>query len=107
MQNNNYLFETILWCTCISPDRALEASAKLGGEGLDPFYSMLDGGRDGEFFAELEDYFYYAQIKRCALLLMQPLSRYTYAPLATLLVAQSETEQASCPYKLVAIFCKY
>ena len=43
---------------------ALEASAKLGGEGLNPFYAMLDGGRDGEFFAELEDYFYYAQIIR-------------------------------------------
>ena len=49
---------------------ALEASSKLGGEGLDPFYSMLDGGRDGEFFAELEDYFYYAQIMRCVVLPM-------------------------------------
>jgi len=25
---------------------------------------LIIGGRDGEFFREMEDYFYYAQIKR-------------------------------------------
>ena len=44
--------------------RALEAASLLGGEGLTPFYTMLEGGREGEFFTELEDYFYYAQIRR-------------------------------------------
>lgn len=43
---------------------ALEAAVALGGEGLIPFYGLLEGGRDGELFAELEDYFYYAQIRR-------------------------------------------
>lgn len=43
---------------------ALEAAAALGGEGLIPFYGLLEGGREGELFAELEDYFYYAQIRR-------------------------------------------
>lgn len=38
---------------------------KLGGEGLTPFYALLDGGTDGELLKELEDFFYYAQIKRC------------------------------------------
>ena len=43
---------------------ALHATAQLGGTGLVPFYGLLEGGRHGELFAELEDYFYYAQMKR-------------------------------------------
>ncbi|NWW45210.1 CF251 protein, partial [Pedionomus torquatus] len=42
---------------------ALDAAATLGGEDLIPFYDLLDGGREGEFFRELEDYFYYAQLR--------------------------------------------
>uniref|UniRef100_A0A8C8E4K6 WD repeat-containing protein 66 n=1 Tax=Otus sunia TaxID=257818 RepID=A0A8C8E4K6_9STRI len=42
---------------------ALDAAASLGGDGLIPFYNLLDGGREGEFFRELEDYFYYAQLR--------------------------------------------
>ncbi|NXS27133.1 CF251 protein, partial [Pomatostomus ruficeps] len=41
---------------------ALDAAAFLGGEDLVPFYNLLDGGREGEFFRELEDYFYYVQL---------------------------------------------
>ena len=44
---------------------ALEACSQLGGQGLEPFYSLIEGGREGEFFAELEEYFYYALLKRC------------------------------------------
>ena len=36
----------------------------LGGEDLEPFYAMLEGGQSGELFSELEDFFYYAQIRR-------------------------------------------
>eukprot|EP00731_Ephydatia_muelleri_P022631 Em0015g214a len=42
---------------------ALEAASQLGGCGLTPFYAMLDGGREGELFSELEEFFYYAQIR--------------------------------------------
>jgi len=52
----------------------LEASAALGGEGLVPFYGLLEGGRDGELFAELEDYFYYAQIRRSVIFSFSPVS---------------------------------
>ncbi|XP_064248583.1 cilia- and flagella-associated protein 251 isoform X2 [Passer domesticus] len=41
---------------------ALDAAAFLGGENLIPFYNLLDGGREGKFFRELEDYFYYVQL---------------------------------------------
>ncbi|NXQ62394.1 CF251 protein, partial [Anthoscopus minutus] len=41
---------------------ALDAAACLGGEDLIPFYNLLDGGREGKFFRELEDYFYYVQL---------------------------------------------
>ena len=44
--------------------RALEAASHLGGEDLEPFYALLEGGRYGDFYAEMEEYFYYAQIKR-------------------------------------------
>ncbi|WAR02599.1 CF251-like protein [Mya arenaria] len=43
---------------------ALEGQSSLGGEDLIPFYGLLEGGREGELFKELEDYFYYAQIRR-------------------------------------------
>ena len=44
--------------------RALEVQVRLGGEDLIPFYGLLEGGREGSLFKELEDYFYYAQIRR-------------------------------------------
>ena len=43
--------------------RILDAQSSLGGQDLVPFYGLLEGGRDGELFAELEDYFYYAQLR--------------------------------------------
>ncbi|KAK2172977.1 hypothetical protein NP493_913g01059 [Ridgeia piscesae] len=41
----------------------LEAQAALGGENLLPFYGLMEGGREGHLFRELEDYFYYAQLR--------------------------------------------
>ncbi|XP_071945536.1 cilia- and flagella-associated protein 251-like [Antedon mediterranea] len=43
--------------------QALEAVARLGGDDLIPFYGLLEGGRDGVLFRELENYFYYAQLR--------------------------------------------
>ncbi|KAM5237726.1 cilia- and flagella-associated protein 251 [Ctenodactylus gundi] len=43
--------------------RALEAMVSLGGEGLTPFYGLVAGGREGTFYRELEDYFYYSQLR--------------------------------------------
>uniref|UniRef100_A0A673V3R5 Cilia- and flagella-associated protein 251 n=1 Tax=Suricata suricatta TaxID=37032 RepID=A0A673V3R5_SURSU len=43
---------------------ALEAAVSLGGEDLTPFYGLVAGGREGKFYRELEDYFYYSQLRR-------------------------------------------
>ncbi|XP_030873174.1 cilia- and flagella-associated protein 251 [Leptonychotes weddellii] len=42
---------------------ALEAAVSLGGEDLTPFYGLVPGGREGKFYRELEDYFYYSQLR--------------------------------------------
>ncbi|XP_061458549.1 cilia- and flagella-associated protein 251 [Rhineura floridana] len=60
---------------------ALEAAVFLGGEDLTPFYNLLEGGRDGEFFKELEDYFYYAQLCHEGIDTMEPRKVSTHIPL--------------------------
>ena len=41
----------------------LDVAAQAGGDGLDPFLGLLDGGRDGEFFQDLRDYFCLSQLR--------------------------------------------
>eukprot|EP00076_Gallus_gallus_P045911 XP_025011449.1 cilia- and flagella-associated protein 251 [Gallus gallus] len=60
---------------------ALEAAASLGGEDLVPFYRLLEGGQDGEFFRELEDYFYYVQLHSHGIDMLETRQVSTYIPL--------------------------
>jgi len=41
---------------------AVEASVQLGGQGIDPYMSLIEGGRGGAFYQDMLDYFYYAQL---------------------------------------------
>ncbi|XP_071629045.1 cilia- and flagella-associated protein 251-like [Temnothorax longispinosus] len=42
--------------------RSVDVMARLGGEGLSPFYSLIEGGKKGWLANEMKDLFYYAQI---------------------------------------------
>ncbi|KAJ3107825.1 Cilia- and flagella-associated protein 251 [Phlyctochytrium planicorne] len=45
---------------------ALEAQISIGGKGVEPFLNMLDpsgAGAEGSIYKEMEDYFYYAQLR--------------------------------------------
>ncbi|KAM3936701.1 cilia- and flagella-associated protein 251 [Leptodactylus fuscus] len=68
----------IMWKTNL---QSLEAVASLGGEDLIPFYGMLPGGRDGALFKELEDFFYYAQLRNQGIDTMETRQVSTHIPL--------------------------
>ncbi|XP_009996744.1 PREDICTED: WD repeat-containing protein 66 [Chaetura pelagica] len=59
---------------------ALDAAASLGGKDLIPFYNLLDGGREGKLFRELEDYFYYAQLHSHGIDTLEPRQVSTHIP---------------------------
>ncbi|XP_063272439.1 cilia- and flagella-associated protein 251 [Prinia subflava] len=61
--------------------QGLDAAAFLGGEDLIPFYKLLDGGREGKFFRELEDYFYYIQLCRQGIDTLEKRQVSTHIPL--------------------------
>lgn len=46
----------------IDPQPVASASV-MGGAGIEPFVKLLDGGEDGDFFSDMQDYFYYSQIR--------------------------------------------
>ncbi|XP_038645680.1 cilia- and flagella-associated protein 251 [Scyliorhinus canicula] len=60
---------------------AHETVTTLGGEDLIPFYGLLDGGRDGELFKEMENYFYYSQLRFQHVSTMEPREVSTHIPI--------------------------
>ncbi|XP_036955446.1 cilia- and flagella-associated protein 251 isoform X1 [Acanthopagrus latus] len=65
----------------ISTD-ALEASAALGGKDMVPFYTLLEGGRDGKFYREMEDFFYYCLVRNQGTVSMKERQTSTKIPLS-------------------------
>ena len=55
--------DSALQCWSVHPE-AIDAQVAIGGEGYQPFIDLLPGGKDGNFYKEMESYFYYAQLKR-------------------------------------------
>ena len=41
---------------------SVDVASQIGGLGLEPFVSLIEGGPNSFFFREVEDFFYYAQI---------------------------------------------
>uniref|UniRef100_A0A672JU20 WD repeat domain 66 n=1 Tax=Salarias fasciatus TaxID=181472 RepID=A0A672JU20_SALFA len=60
----------------------LEAGAHLGGKDLEPFFALLEGGRNGKFYQEMEDFFSFCQIRHQGLDLMENRQLSTKIPLS-------------------------
>jgi len=43
--------------------QSVSSASYLGGDGVEPFVRLVEGGEQGEFFADMKDYFYYSQIR--------------------------------------------
>jgi len=39
------------------------AASVFGGNGIEPFLKLIEGGEQGEFYSDMKDYFYYSQIR--------------------------------------------
>lgn len=49
-----------MWAIDITP---IDNAILMGGEGIEPFINLIQGGRDGQTFKHMKDYFYYAMVK--------------------------------------------
>jgi len=67
-KDGHYVFSSDSYDTSINMwsvnIEVLEAQNAIGGKGNEPFINLLDPkGRDSEIYKEMEDYFYYAQLR--------------------------------------------
>jgi Ca2+-binding EF-hand superfamily protein len=48
------------WAIDVTP---IDNAIIMGGENIEPFINLIEGGRDGQTFQDMKDFFYYAMIK--------------------------------------------
>ena len=49
-----------MWAVDVSP---IETAIELGGKGIEPFINLIEGGREGQTFQDINDFFYYSMIR--------------------------------------------
>jgi hypothetical protein len=65
--DGRYLFTTggndlsvKIWAIDVNP---IEAAIQMGGEGIEPFINLIEGGREGQNYQDMKDFFYYSMIR--------------------------------------------
>jgi WD40 repeat protein len=49
-----------MWAIDVSP---IDEAIAMGGEGIEPFINLIEGGRDGQTYQDMKDFFYYSMIR--------------------------------------------
>ena len=49
-----------MWKVDVTP---INNAIALGGEGIEPFIRLIEGGREGQTFQDMNDFFYYSMIR--------------------------------------------
>lgn len=49
-----------MWSVDVTP---IDQAIALGGEGIEPFINLIEGGREGQTYQDMKDFFYYSMIR--------------------------------------------
>ena len=49
-----------MWSVDVTP---IENAIAMGGEGIEPFINLIEGGREGQTYQDMQDFFYYSMIR--------------------------------------------
>ena len=49
-----------MWKIDVGP---IDEAIAMGGEGIEPFINLIEGGRDGQTYLDMKDFFYYSMIR--------------------------------------------
>jgi WD40 repeat protein len=49
-----------MWSIDINP---IDQAIAMGGEGIEPFINLIEGGREGQTYQDMKDFFYYSMIR--------------------------------------------